>query len=185
MMRRSDKYLPVSWDEAFAAIGAELKALDPKSVVLYTSGRASLEASYMYQLFGRMYGTNNLPDSLQHVPRDRPLSRLPQVIGVPVGTVLIAGFRAYRLHFLLRSQRDDQRAAHAAPACSSAREARRSDHHVQSAARARPRALHQSADPGRRCSTGGTTQISTQYHQVRVGGDIAAIVGMCKARDRG
>ena len=59
----SDKYLPVSWDEAFREIGLKLGKLDPKSVVMYTSGRASLETSYMYQLFGRMYGTNNFPDS--------------------------------------------------------------------------------------------------------------------------
>ncbi|MFA5900257.1 MAG: molybdopterin-dependent oxidoreductase, partial [Hyphomicrobium sp.] len=59
----SDKYVPVSWAEAFAAIGAELKTLDPKSVVFYASGRASLEATYMYQLMARMYGCNNLPDS--------------------------------------------------------------------------------------------------------------------------
>ena len=39
----TDKYVPCEWDEAFAAIGAELKALDPKSVVFYSSGRASLE----------------------------------------------------------------------------------------------------------------------------------------------
>src|SRR5690348_9485754 len=50
----TDHYRPVTWDAAFAEIGAELKRLDPKSVVLYSSGRASLEASYMYQLFGRM-----------------------------------------------------------------------------------------------------------------------------------
>src|SRR6185312_15309999 len=47
----SDKYVPVSWHDAFADIGQQLKALEPKSVIFYTSGRASLEASYMYQLF--------------------------------------------------------------------------------------------------------------------------------------
>ncbi|MDB5450971.1 MAG: formate dehydrogenase, partial [Phenylobacterium sp.] len=58
-----DRYLPCSWDEAFAAIGSALKQLDPKSVVFYASGRASLEASYMYALMARMYGSQNLPDS--------------------------------------------------------------------------------------------------------------------------
>src|SRR4051812_39974471 len=61
--RTSDRYLPVAWADAFRDIGTELKKLDPRDVVMYTSGRASLEASYMYQLFGRMYGTNNFPDS--------------------------------------------------------------------------------------------------------------------------
>jgi anaerobic selenocysteine-containing dehydrogenase len=59
----SDKYLPVDWNRAYQEIGAELNKLDPHAVVMYTSGRASLEASYMYQLFGRMYGTSNFPDS--------------------------------------------------------------------------------------------------------------------------
>jgi anaerobic selenocysteine-containing dehydrogenase len=61
--RASDKYVPCEWNEAFAAIGAELKQLDPKSVVFYASGRASLETSYLYALFARLYGHNNLPDS--------------------------------------------------------------------------------------------------------------------------
>src|SRR5437764_2684756 len=62
----SDTYSPVEWEDAFRDIGQELKALDPKSVVFYTSGRASLEASYMYALLARLYGTNNL----QHVSRE-------------------------------------------------------------------------------------------------------------------
>ena len=42
---RSDKYRPVSWEEAIAEIGHELKAADPKTAVFYSSGRASLETS--------------------------------------------------------------------------------------------------------------------------------------------
>jgi predicted molibdopterin-dependent oxidoreductase YjgC len=53
----------VSWDDAFNDIGAHLKQLETKSVVFYASGRASLETSYLYQLFARLYGNNNLPDS--------------------------------------------------------------------------------------------------------------------------
>jgi hypothetical protein len=89
--RASDKYLPVDWEEAFAAIGAELNRLDPRSVVMYTSGRASLETSYMYQLFGRMYGTNNFPDS-SNMCHETTSVALPEVIGVPVGTVLLEDF---------------------------------------------------------------------------------------------
>ena len=87
----SDKYLPVGWDEAFREIGAELNKLDPRSVVMYTSGRASLEASYMYQLFGRMYGTNNFPDS-SNMCHETTSVALPEVIGAPVGTVLLEDF---------------------------------------------------------------------------------------------
>src|SRR5271166_6353484 len=51
--KESDKYLPVQWAQAFDDIGDVLRALDPKSVVFYTSGRASLETSYMYALMAR------------------------------------------------------------------------------------------------------------------------------------
>ena len=59
----SDRYVAVSWEEAFADIGSKLKGYDPTKVVLYTSGRASLETSYLWQLFGRMYGSQNMADS--------------------------------------------------------------------------------------------------------------------------
>ncbi|MGY3409233.1 anaerobic selenocysteine-containing dehydrogenase [Bradyrhizobium sp. GM5.1] len=144
--RASDKYLPVDWEEAFAAIGAELNRLDPRSVVMYTSGRASLETSYMYQLFGRMYGTNNFPDS-SNMCHETTSVALPEVIGVPVGDRSAGGFRDYRLHLLLRPQHDHQCAAHAASAPGGGA-ARRADHIFQSAARARPGAFRQSAKSG-------------------------------------
>ncbi|MFR1446056.1 molybdopterin-dependent oxidoreductase, partial [Acinetobacter baumannii] len=59
----SDRYLPISWDAAFALIARELNKLaNPDQAEFYTSGRASNEAAYLYQLFVRAYGTNNFPD---------------------------------------------------------------------------------------------------------------------------
>jgi molybdopterin-dependent oxidoreductase alpha subunit len=56
-------YQPISWEEAFNKIAAHLNRLDdPNKAVFYTSGRTSNEAAYLYQLFARQYGTNNLPD---------------------------------------------------------------------------------------------------------------------------
>src|ERR1700742_271717 len=58
--RATDRYLPISWDEAMTQIGAALRALpDPNMAEFYTSGRASNEAAFLYQLFVREYGTNN------------------------------------------------------------------------------------------------------------------------------
>jgi len=87
----SDRYVPVAWAEAFAEIGRELRALDPKSVVCYASGRASLETSYMYALFARMYGNNNLPDSsnMCHEPTSVGLKAS---IGSAVGTTVLEDF---------------------------------------------------------------------------------------------
>lgn len=59
----SDHYVPISWDDAFALVGEELRALaSPDEATFYTSGRLSNEATFLYQLMVREYGTNNLPD---------------------------------------------------------------------------------------------------------------------------
>jgi len=59
----AEHYLPISWDEAFSTIASHLNELDtPDEAVFYTSGRTSNEAAFMYQLFVRMFGTNNMPD---------------------------------------------------------------------------------------------------------------------------
>ncbi|MBM4510703.1 molybdopterin-dependent oxidoreductase, partial [Rhodococcus hoagii] len=55
-------YEPIDWSDAYALIGRELQSLDPDEAIFYTSGRASNEAAFAYQLFVRAYGTNNLPD---------------------------------------------------------------------------------------------------------------------------
>ncbi|UPG73775.1 molybdopterin-dependent oxidoreductase [Roseomonas gilardii subsp. gilardii] len=87
----SDRYVPVSWEEAFRVIGEELRALDPKSAVFYASGRASLETSYMYALLARMYGCNNLPDS-SNMCHETTSVALKEVLGSPVGTITLADF---------------------------------------------------------------------------------------------
>jgi len=59
----SDRYEAISWDDAFALIAEELRALgSPNEASFYTSGRASNEAAFLYGLFARQFGTNNLPD---------------------------------------------------------------------------------------------------------------------------
>ncbi|GEE03119.1 formate dehydrogenase subunit alpha [Gordonia spumicola] len=59
----SDRYVPISWDDAFALVGDELRALgSPDEAAFYTSGRLSNEATFLYQLWVREFGTNNLPD---------------------------------------------------------------------------------------------------------------------------
>lgn len=83
----TDRYLPVSWQAAFEEIGRELRAIAPQQAEFYTSGRASLEASYMYQLFARIYGSNNLPDS-SNMCHESSSVGLPESIGASVGTAI-------------------------------------------------------------------------------------------------
>jgi molybdopterin-dependent oxidoreductase alpha subunit len=88
----SDRYLPISWDCAYALIGMVLRGLDsPHQAEFYTSGRASNEAAFLYQLFVRSYGTNNFPDcsNLCHEASGMALNKS---IGVGKGTVTFTDF---------------------------------------------------------------------------------------------
>ena len=65
MVRRPDAthYQPITWDAAHRLVAEQLRRLDtPDEALFYTSGRASNEAAYLYQLFVRAFGTNNFPD---------------------------------------------------------------------------------------------------------------------------
>jgi molybdopterin-dependent oxidoreductase alpha subunit len=174
----SDTYVPVSWAEAFAEIGRELKGFDPQKVVFYSSGRASLETSYMYALLARMYGCNNLPDS-SNMCHESTSVALPEVIGVAVGTVTLDDFQKCDGIFFFGQN----------PGSNSPRML----HDLQEASRRgvpivtfnplRERGLERFINPQSpvEMMTGASTRISSQYHQVKAGGDIAAITGMCKA----
>jgi molybdopterin-dependent oxidoreductase alpha subunit len=82
-------YQAISWDDAFSMIGDELKALDhPDEAVFYTSGRTSNEAAFLYQLFVRAYGTNNLPDC-SNMCHESSGTAMSQSIGVGKGTVTL------------------------------------------------------------------------------------------------
>jgi molybdopterin-dependent oxidoreductase alpha subunit len=90
--RESDHYEPVSWDEAFKLIATELNALaSPDEAIFYTSGRASNEAAFLYQLFVRQFGTNNLPDC-SNMCHESSGSALTPTIGVGKGTVTLQDF---------------------------------------------------------------------------------------------
>ncbi|MEU0686608.1 FdhF/YdeP family oxidoreductase [Streptomyces uncialis] len=82
-------YEPIGWDDAFAIIAEELTALDsPDEAVFYTSGRTSNEAAFLYQLFVREYGTNNLPDC-SNMCHESSGSALTETLGVGKGSVLL------------------------------------------------------------------------------------------------
>ncbi|MFC7337638.1 FdhF/YdeP family oxidoreductase [Haloferula chungangensis] len=85
-------YEPVSWDEAFAILAEELKGLDsPDEAIFYTSGRASNEAAFLYQLFVRAYGTNNLPDC-SNMCHESSGTAMRESVGVGKGTVTLDDF---------------------------------------------------------------------------------------------
>lgn len=82
-------YRPISWDDAFSIIAEELNAAEsPNESIFYTSGRASNEAAFLYQLFVRQYGTNNLPDC-SNMCHESSGAALNETIGVGKGTVTL------------------------------------------------------------------------------------------------
>ena len=176
--RARDRWVPVSWEEAFREIGAELRGMDPKRTIFYASGRASLETSYMYGLFARLYGHNNLPDS-SNMCHESTSVALPEAIGAPVGTVLWDDFRETTCILSF-----GQNVGTNAP---------RMLHPLQQAAQRgvpiitfnplKERGWERFTNPQSPLEmvTLKETRISSQYHQLRAGGDIAAITGLCKA----
>jgi molybdopterin-dependent oxidoreductase alpha subunit len=175
----TDRYVPVSWEDAYAEIGRELRALGatPDASVFYVSGRASLEACYMYQLLARMYGTNNLPDS-SNMCHESTSVALPQSIGVAVGTVSLQDFEQADLIMYVAHN----------PGTS----APRILHQLQSAVKRgakivginplRERGLERFKNPQSPVEmlTLQETEIASVIHQVRNGGDIAFLTGVCK-----
>ena len=82
----SDYYQPVTWDAALTLVAHELRALaSPDEAVFYTSGRASNEAAFVYQLMARAFGTNNLPDC-SNMCHESSGTALTDVIGVGKGS---------------------------------------------------------------------------------------------------
>jgi molybdopterin-dependent oxidoreductase alpha subunit len=176
--RETDTYKAVSWESAFREIGNELRALDPKAVEFYTSGRASLETAYMYQLFARMYGSNNMPDC-SNMCHESSSVALPQSIGAAVGTAVLSDFQNTDCIFYIA-----QNVGTSSP---------RLLHDLQDAVDRgvkvvainplRERGLERFINPQspKQMLTGEETQIASSYYQVRNGGDIAAMFGIAKA----
>ncbi len=92
LRKGSTHYEPITWDEAFDLIAAELNSLaSPDEAIFYTSGRTSNEAAFLYQLFVRQFGTNNLPDC-SNMCHESSSVALNESIGIGKATVRLADF---------------------------------------------------------------------------------------------
>ena len=176
----SDKYVPVSWGHAVEEISRELRAVEDrkKGTVFYSSGRLSNEGSYLYGLLARLYGNNNLPDS-SNMCHETTSVALPASIGQGIGTVALDDFgKADCLLFFGQN-----------PGSNSPRML----HPLQEASQRgvpiitynplRERGLERFLNPQSPAEmlSRKATRISSQYHQVKAGGDLAALAGICKA----
>jgi molybdopterin-dependent oxidoreductase alpha subunit len=175
----SDTYREIGWDAAFALAGAELRALgDPDRAVFYTSGRSSNEAAFLYQLFARAFGTNNLPDS-SNLCHESSGMALTESIGVGKSTVTRADFDHARL---VMSFGHNPGSNHPRM-LGDLREAKRRGCRIIVFNPLRERGLEAFADPQSpgELLGGAGTRLADACYQVRVGGDLAAITGIAKA----
>ena len=94
-------YEPIAWDAAYQMIADELNALEsPDEAIFYTSGRASNESAFLYAVFARHFGTNNMPDC-SNMCHESSGSALTESIGIGKGTVKIEDFTKAQVIFLI------------------------------------------------------------------------------------
>jgi molybdopterin-dependent oxidoreductase alpha subunit len=174
----SDRFAPVSWEEAFDRIGAALRTLpDPNMTEFYTSGRASNEAAFLFQLFGRAYGTNNFPDC-SNMCHEATSVGLPMSIGVGKGTVTLEDFDSADAIFSFGHNPGTNHPRMMTTLHAAAR--RKAPIIVFNPLK--ERSLERFAAPQNpvELSTLSSTPIASAFHQVRVGGDVAVLKGMMK-----
>ncbi len=175
----SDRYVPISWQEAFELVGETLRALpSPHQAAFYTSGRLSNEATFLYQLWVREFGTNNLPDC-SNMCHEASGSALTAAIGTGKGTVDLTDWERADAIWLM----GDNAATNAPRMLTWLAEADRRGAalvHINpliEAASRRTIVPHEFED----MATFHTTKIGTMNVQVRIGGDMALMRGVAKA----
>jgi len=174
----TDRYLPISWDDALARIGAALRQLPhPDMAEFYTSGRASNEAAFLYQLFAREYGTNNFPDC-SNMCHEATSVGLPESIGVGKGTVTLEDFDHCDALICMGHNPGTNHPR----MLTTLREVSKRGAPIIVFNPLRERGLERFTSPQHPMEmlTLSSTPIASTYYQVKVGGDIAVLKGMMK-----
>lgn len=175
--RASDTFRAVPWQQAFERIGEILRGLPPDAVEFYTSGRASNEAAYLFQLYARELGTNNFPDC-SNMCHEATSTGLPRSIGIGKGTVSLDDFDNTELVISIGHNPGTNHPR----MMGTLHELSRRGVPIIVFNPLRERALERFADPQSviEMATYGSTDIASTYFQVRAGGDAAAIKGIAK-----
>jgi molybdopterin-dependent oxidoreductase alpha subunit len=174
----TDRYLPISWERALAKIGAALRELaHPDMAEFYTSGRASNEAAFLYQLFAREYGTNNFPDC-SNMCHEATSVGLPESIGVGKGTVTLEDFDHCDAVFCIGHNPGTNHPR----MLTTLREVAKRGVPIIVFNPLRERGLERFTSPQHPLEmlTLSSTPIASTYYLVKVGGDIAVLKGIMK-----
>ncbi|WP_139006750.1 FdhF/YdeP family oxidoreductase [Arthrobacter crystallopoietes] len=162
-------YSPISWAEAFDLIGEHVRATTPDRCVFYTSGRTANETAFMYQLFARSLGTNNLPDC-SNMCHESSGSALNPTIGIGKGTVSLEDLHEAELIFVVGQNPGTNHPR----MLSALRECRENGGKVVSINPLPEAGLMKFKDPQSvEGLVQGGSQISDEFLQIKVGGDLA------------
>ncbi|KAF1054871.1 MAG: putative oxidoreductase [Stenotrophomonas maltophilia] len=176
--RDTDRYVPVNWDEAFSLIARHLRNLEsPDQAEFYTSGRASNEAAYLYQLFVRAFGTNNFPDC-SNMCHEASGVGLGQSVGVGKGTVTFADFEHADAIFVFGQNPGTNHPRMLEPL----REAVKRGAQVVAFNPLKERGLERFQHPQHALEmlSNGSEPLNTAFFRPALGGDMAAVRGMAK-----
>jgi molybdopterin-dependent oxidoreductase alpha subunit len=169
-------YRPISWERAIAMLAEELRAAGPDRSVLYTSGRTSNEAAFLYQLVGRLLGTNNFPDC-SNMCHDSSGVALSEVIGINKGTVSLSDFDHADLIFVVGQNPGTNHPR----MLSSLREAAKRGAQIISVNPLREVGLVRFAHPQKPLDMLGGVALAQHFVQIPIGGDQAFFLGVAKA----
>lgn len=176
---QSDHYLPISWEQAFSIISQNLQQLNsPNEALFYTSGRASNEAAYLYQLFGRAYGTNNFPDC-SNMCHEASGIGVTRSLGTGKGTVTMEDFDQADAIFVFGQNPGTNHPR----MLSTLRKASKRGAKVVAINNLQEKGLQQFADPQspKEMLIFSSTTISQHYFTPRLGGDMAILRGIAKS----
>nr|WP_288356707.1 FdhF/YdeP family oxidoreductase [uncultured Pseudomonas sp.] len=174
----TDRYVPTSWDDAFSLIAKHLKNLaTPNQAEFYTSGRASNEAAFLYQLFVRAYGTNNFPDC-SNMCHEASGVALIQSVGIGKGSVTFADFEHADAIFVLGQNPGTNHPRMLEPL----REAVKRGAQVVAFNPLKERGLERFQHPQHALEmlTNGSEPLNTAFFRPALGGDMAALRGIAK-----
>lgn len=174
----SDRYVPIDWEDAFALVAEHLNGLDsPHQAEFYTSGRASNEAAYLYQLFVRTLGTNNFPDC-SNMCHEASGVALEASLGTGKGTVTLGDFELADGIFILGQNPGTNHPRMLEPL----REAVKRGAQVVCFNPLRERGLERFQHPQAPLEmlSNSSSPLNTAFFRPALGGDLAALRGMAK-----
>ncbi|HEX8139927.1 MAG TPA: FdhF/YdeP family oxidoreductase [Pyrinomonadaceae bacterium] len=170
-------YEPVGWAEAFELLAEELNALrSPNEAVFYTSGRTSNEAAFLYQLFVRQFGTNNLPDC-SNMCHESSGTALTETIGIGKGTVTLKDFELAQLIIII-GQNPGTNHPRMLTALQAAKRNGCKIIHINPLPETGLNRFKHPQEVLRMLGSG--TQLSDLFLQVRINGDVALLKGIMK-----